>query len=81
MLFLIISHNQRNVDDREKNGTNEQYQREQKEWQRIKGKLDKRLKVASEEEESEGPIFETLHLILLSDESNEEDPATDLNCY
>lgn len=37
--------------------------------------------MASEEEESEGPIFETLHLILLSDESNEEDPATDLNCY
>ena len=28
----------------------------------------------------EGPIFETLHLILFSDESNEEDPATDLNC-
>lgn len=60
----------------QENGTYEQYQKEQKKHQRIKRKLDKRLKVATEEEKRE-PIFEALHPSLVSsDESDEEDPTS-----
>nr|XP_058946181.1 uncharacterized protein LOC131774182 isoform X1 [Pocillopora verrucosa] len=55
------------------NGTYEQYQREQKRRQRIKRKLEKRLRVVTEEEKK-SELFEALHLSMISsDESDGED--------
>lgn len=57
----------------EEKGTYEQYQQEQKRRQRIKRKLDKRLKAVSEEER-DGDLFSALHVSLVSsDESDTED--------
>ncbi|KAM7435724.1 hypothetical protein ABFA07_014382 [Porites harrisoni] len=57
----------------EEKGTYEQYQQEQKRRQRIKRKLDKRLKAVTEEER-DGDLFSALHVSLVSsEESDTED--------
>ncbi|CAH3033239.1 unnamed protein product [Porites lobata] len=57
----------------EEKGTYEQYQQEQKRRQRIKRKLDKRLKAVTEEER-DGDLFSALHVSLVSsDECYPED--------
>lgn len=59
----------------EEKGTYEKYQLEQKRRQRMKRKLDKRIKVTSEEERS-GDLFPALHISLVSsDESGTDDDS------
>ncbi|XP_068714058.1 uncharacterized protein [Montipora foliosa] len=60
------------------NGTYEQYQKEQKRRQRIKRKLEKRLKGVSEEEKN-GRLYESLHPSLMSSDESDQEEETLLN--